>query len=152
MNRKADLSDNELYSLKYWQAVVAFGATAVENTVNESRWIEIFPEIFDKLRSDNMLYKRDVILPGDIIYEIAGREECVDDYFADRDEERLYAIDKQKKVSYKPDLSDCVYIPTQEALIDYGATCLFEASDKGVGYRGERDTLRFPHLRRYLSD
>jgi hypothetical protein len=35
-----------------------------------------------------------------------------------------------------------VRIPIQEALLTCGAFCLFMASDKGIGYRGEEGTLR----------
>jgi hypothetical protein len=81
------------------------------------------------------------VLPGEIVYEIAGSEKCRDDYFADPDGVRLYAVDRVQMESGPPaaEARGHIKFPNQLALEIYGPYCLFSASDKGIGYKGENE-------------
>jgi len=138
MNAKYSLSDNIL-SLKYGLVVVTFGIEAVDKVIKQPKWAKKYPDLIQKILSED-LTKGNVILPGEIIYEIAGRDECRDDYYADPDGKRLYAGDRSRKSANLSTAEKRGYskIPNQEALLTYGAYCLFAASDRGVGYKGER--------------
>jgi hypothetical protein len=140
MNRPHNINDNT-QCLRYWQAIVAFGREAVEKELAEPRWCEEHPEIVEALASSDEQAKRGILLPGDIVFEIAGREECAEDFYADPDGKRLYAVEREWRDRSGPESRGHVLIPNQEALLTYGAFCLFMASDKGIGYKGERDTL-----------
>jgi hypothetical protein len=139
---KAYAVTDDIRSLRYWQAIVAFGHEAVENELAEPRWCEKHPEIVEALASSDEQAKRGILLPGDIVFEIAGREECAEDFYADPDGKRLYAVEREWRDRSGPESRGHVLIPNQEALLTYGAFCLFRASDKGIGYKGEQDTLR----------
>jgi hypothetical protein len=145
MMRSSNTSDQDL-SLKYGLAVVTFGQRAVEDALGQAKWSEKYPELFDRLEStnQNVIARANLVLPGEIVYEIAGNEKCRDDYYADPDGERLYAVDRIRVEPGPPAAEARGHrkIPNQLALVTYGAYCLFSASDKGIGYKGERDQSR----------
>jgi hypothetical protein len=132
-----------ILTLEYWQAVVTFRPTAVESVLGDLGWVKKHPDVVQWLSSGMEDAKRKTILPGDIILAIASRDECVDRYYADNDGKRLYAVAKERPWT-KPSSAEeegLACISSNEAVLDFGAYCLFQASDKGVGYKGERDPL-----------
>lgn len=136
MNTQISLNDNIL-TLRYGLVVVTFGQRAVEGVLHQEKWIEKYPDLFQSLKEESISY---VILPGEIIYEIAGRDECLDDYWADPDGRRLYAISRKQPASNTAMLEAQALkkLSNQQALLEYGSYCLFAASDKGVGNKVER--------------
>ncbi len=133
---------NEMMTLEYWQAVVAFGREAVSAVLRDPKWAHEHPDVAGKLAHGEDQETRNTILPGDIVLAIAGREDCAEDFYADPDGTRLYAVEREWRDRSGPESRGHVLIPNQQALLTYGAYCLFMASDRGIGYRGERDTLR----------
>jgi hypothetical protein len=135
---------DEMVTLEYWQAVVTFGPAAVEAVLSDPRWAREYPDVARRLSSAKEDSKRKIVLPRDIILAIASRDECVDRYYVDHDGRRLYAVAKERPWA-EPSSAEAeglACIPNAEALLEFGAYVLFQASDKGVGYRGERDPLR----------
>jgi hypothetical protein len=120
-------------------AIVTFGEDAVKEVLSMPKWKKKYETVIESIQLEGVI-QRDTILPGEIIYEIAGRDECKDDYYADPDGIRLYAVDRNpnKSKTISAEKQEIVKIQNQEALIRYGAYCLFSASDKGVGSKGEQ--------------
>ena len=138
MSGRYRLSDEEL-RLMYWQAVITFGKEAVECVVNRPMWIRKYPEIIRNAKSKDMRIKNDTLLPGEIVYEIAGQEECTHYFLAHPSGEKLYSAPKKRKQKelLAIDLKDYTKISSEEALLIYGAYCLFMAVDNIYGYKGE---------------
>lgn len=138
MKNKHDLS-NHAIDLYYGLALIAFGEEAVNIVLNHAKWLEKYPDLIKRLNSTDST-KYGILLSGEIIYEIAGRNECRDDFYADLDNERLYAVERDRKWA-EPSVAEArgyKKIPTQEALLTYGAYCLFKAADSSYGRRGEK--------------
>ena len=141
MDEPFDLSHPAL-TLRYWQAVVTFGATAVEHVLAQPRWRVLS---LNPLDAQDMRAKKASVLSGELIYDFAGNGACVDDYYADPDGRRYYAVSRKRKwpEPSSAETDGLVKIPNQEALLSCGAFCLFMASDRGAGYFREKDPLRF---------
>jgi hypothetical protein len=129
--------DQSSLGLKYWQAVAAFGPPAVEKVVRDPQWADRYPETVRVLHGGTETERHEVLLPGDVVFEIAGHPECTDVYYADPDGKRLYAVERKSQDRSGPESRGHILIPNQEAMVRYGAYCLFMASEKGIGYRGE---------------
>ena len=132
-------------TLTHWQAVVTFGSDAVETVLKQPRWLSKYATLIQQTQSNDKRTKYDAILPGEFIYEMSGQKTCWDNYYADSDNSRLYAVARERKWA-EPSSAESdglVKLVNQQALLDYGAFCLFMASDKSIGYRYEKDMLRF---------
>jgi hypothetical protein len=129
----------DLMSLKYWQAVVAFGQAAVEETLRKPDVFSRHRELIEKLYTVDDETKREIILPGDLVFYIVAHPECKDDYYADPDGKRLYSVERRWDDRTGPETRGHVLIENTEALTEYGAYCLFMASDRGIGYKGEKE-------------
>jgi hypothetical protein len=131
---------NEIMTLEYWQAIVTFGPAAVEAVLREPEWTNRYPELLASLASVPEAEKRKAVLPEEVLLAMAAREDCVDDFYADPDGSRLYAV-RRRRPWAEPSSAETdglLRIPSVDALRSYGAFCLFNASDRGIGYKGER--------------
>jgi hypothetical protein len=126
-------------SLKYWQAVVAFGQAAVEETLRKPDVFSGHRELIEKLYAANGETKREIILPGDLVFLIVGHPDCNDGYYADPDGRRLYSVERRWRDRIGPEARGHTLIENTEALAEYGAYCIFMASDRGIGYKGEKE-------------
>ncbi len=144
VDERFELSDPAL-TLRHWQAVVTFGHPAVRKILAQPRWVVKHLDVLQKTQSKDLRTQFDVILPGEMILEMAAQPECLDDYYADPDGQRLYAVARRRKWEEpsSAETDGLLKIPDTEALLSYGAFCLFMASDRSIGYRRERDLLRF---------
>ena len=141
MKTEPNLS-NETLSLKYWQAVITFGQEALEAVIGAPGFSRKHPELAEKLETLNLAQLKRIILPEEIIYEIAGRPESLYDFHADAGGNLLYPSGRGKELVRPAGVSDAKKLPTQKALLEYGAYCLFKAVDVGTGYKGEQDIRR----------
>jgi len=131
---------DEIMTLEYWQAIVTFGPAAVEVVLRHPEWTNRYPELLADLGSLPEVEKRKVVLPKELLLAIAARDDCVDDFYADPDGSRLYAV-RRRRPWAEPSSAETdglLRIPGVDALRSYGAFCLFNASDRGIGYKGER--------------
>src|SRR5687768_10708699 len=93
MAKRYHVSDAEV-SLLYWQAEIAFGEEALKKVLSRSPWKERFFDIAERAHSDDvqiMQAANGTVLPGEFLYEVAGIEECENDFFADWDGIRLHS-------------------------------------------------------------
>ena len=125
------------FSLKYWQAVVAFGLNAVEGTLSKTEVASRHPDLVHKLSVSDEQTKREITLPREVVLDIVAHPECKDDYYADPDGRRLYSVERRWSDRSGPQARGHVLIDKQKALEEYGAYCLSLASDRGIGYKGE---------------
>lgn len=136
-----NLLSEELHSLGYGMAITTFGQDAIQAVINDKRWIRKYPHVISGIEAKNYLAR----LPAEIVYEIAGREECTFDFFATPDGTRLYAKDRHKKwdepraIEIEIETKGYRHIPNQQALLDYGAYSLFRATDGVYGVKDETE-------------
>src|SRR4051812_23733767 len=91
-------------TMLYWQGSTTFGRPAVEQVLghtdnpsplrkmlgrDRSPWQDRYPEVIAGLQSTDMRTKYDTIVPPEIVYEIAGRRECYNNFYIDPDGRRL---------------------------------------------------------------
>lgn len=141
MDKTIDTSDEGL-SLIYWQADLTFGELAVRNTLADPRWSETYPEIIAQARSANFRTHNDAILPGAVIRAIAERDDCKNAFVAYPDGVNLVGIEKKNIANVVARYPGARLIPAPEALLSYGAYCLFRACDSSFGEKGEKDNWR----------
>lgn len=140
-NKPPELDD--LASISYGLAYVTFGKESIELVLRNKKWLEKYPDVIRDANSDSEIVKYRTILPPEIVYEIASREECTYDFFTDRDRTRLYSRDRHKKstelraIDIEIDTKGYIKVPNHLALSEYGAFCLFKAVDSTYGYKGE---------------
>ena len=113
--------------LRYWQALAAFGSAAVEEVLALPEWKGCFPQLL--MTPPNY----DFLLPGDFVFAIATSKLCAYNFFADKDGERLFAHPSIGSSKSPPHLAASRRLSAAEALQLYGAKCLFDAVDAGVG-------------------
>jgi hypothetical protein len=125
--------------------LTAFGREAVETVLRDPRWTRAYSAVIEALQSKDELAKAETILPGDLVFAIAGRDECVFDFYGSPDGDRLYARYRHevwpepRAIDKEIERQRLARIPSQEALGSYGAYCLFMAADNVYGRRGDRD-------------
>jgi len=143
MTRGYDL-DHPGTTLLHWQAVTIFGAAAVDIATSQPEWRSTCPDLIVRVSSPAIRERYDAVLPGVVVYAIGQRPECVDDYYADPDGKRLYAVARTRKWEdpSSAEAEGMDRIPCPAALLTYGSYCLFMAADRGVGYRHEVDRWR----------
>src|SRR5688572_5592332 len=95
MKTKNNLSE-EFHSLAYGLAHSVFGDEAREAVICDKKWIKKYPDVINSVNSSEVK-RYGTILPAEIVYEIAGREECMFDFFETPDGERLCAKYRHKK-------------------------------------------------------
>ena len=134
-----DLSDKDL-SLTYWQATVAFGEEAVDAVVRSLAFSREYPELAERLESGDQLEVSHTDLPGEVVYEIAGRPECLYDFHEDESGEWLYPSMRDQELLWGFPVFGARRLPRQEALLEYGAYCLFDAVDVGPGFKRKKDS------------
>jgi hypothetical protein len=131
------LSSEKDLAMTYWHATEAFGVDAVNIVLGQGKWSETHPDTVQGTLSSDIRLRNRTVLPAEIVYEIASRPECIYDFFADPDGAHLYASLRDQPLIRPFDTSQAERIPTHEALVRYGAYCLYKAADAGVGLRGE---------------
>jgi hypothetical protein len=136
---EAGKSGKDPFSLKYWQAVEAFGQAAVEGTLRTASVSSRHSELLRNLSASDEQTKREITLPGEVVFDIVTHPECKDDYYADPDGRRLYSVERRWRDRGGPQARGHVLLDSREALQKYGAYCLFMASDRGIGYKDESD-------------
>jgi hypothetical protein len=130
-------SDSRLGSLSYWHAVQTFGAEATNAVLEDPAWPEKYAEMVDRIGSEDLRMSNVTLLPAEVLIAIAGREDCLYDFHADPDGIRLYASFRGQPSALPFDEKDAIRLSRQQALAQYGASCLFRAADLGVGRKGE---------------
>lgn len=115
--------------LRYWQALAAFGSAAVEEVLTSPEWKDCFPQL--RMTPPNY----DFLLPEEFVFAIATSKLCAYNFFADSDGERLFAQPISGLAKSPPNLAASLRLSAAEALQLYGAKCLFDAVDGGVGIR-----------------
>ena len=107
--------------------------------------MEKFPVVIASAIEPENPKKYDTVLPGEIIHSIASKDQGEFQFYASPDGERLYARYRHmhwlepRAIDVEIERQKLTLIPTQEALLTYGAYCLFMAADNIYGRRGERD-------------
>lgn len=135
MNQK--IMDDKLHTLSYWHSCKTFGKAAVIDVLGQSVWSKKYPDIIQGLQSLEIPVKNRVVLPSDVVYEIARHPECLYDFFSSGDGESVYATHRGKPLVRPFDISKSKLIPRQEALMLFGSYALFRAVDVGEGLKGE---------------
>lgn len=149
MNTKNIFSE-EFHSLDYGSAYMVFGNEARDAVIRDEKWIKKYPDVIESITSSDVK-KYGTILPAEMVYEIAGREECEFDFYTPPDGMTLHARyrhktwDEPRAIDVLIETHGFRQVPNQQALLEYGSYCLFRAVDTGSGAKkGEtgRDSLR----------
>jgi hypothetical protein len=98
--------------MSYWHATQTFGLEAVASVILEGRWSERHPDLFRRMRSEDIPLKNTTVLPAETVREIAARPECIYDFFADSDGVHLYAALRGEPLLRPFDVSGANRIPT----------------------------------------
>lgn len=130
---KSNLAEEKL-CLKYWQAVDTFGQLAVDSVINDPDFCLKYPKLVKKINEVDSLSLSGIILSGEIIYEIAGYPKCLYDFYVGPKRFCLYPSVRGEDYRKYIKISGVKKISTQQALLKYGARCLFEAIDVGCGF------------------
>ncbi len=132
MESQPDLSDTK-FALIYWQATITFGRDAVNAALAKSPWQERFPNTAANAAACDVPTMRsgnDTVLPGELVYEIAGQDDLPYGFFISEDQECLYSSggDRQR-------IAPC------DALLKYGAYAMFYSVDNLYGMKGQRNPM-----------
>jgi len=119
--------------MRHWKARTTFGKDAVERVISDPSWQEQYQELCRQLESPDKRF--DAILPEPMVLEIAKYGIYV--YEGDPDGERLYCLGYKGKTKTKP----AKLLSALEAVQEYGSECVFQATDRSVGYKREADTF-----------
>ena len=121
--------------MRHWKARTAFGEKKVDLVLSDPRWKEQYPELYRQLESPDKRVRFFAILPEPIVLEMA--KDGIFVYRADEDGERLYYC------GYRDALKTRVgrFLSALDALQEYGSECVFESTDKSVGYKAMTDTF-----------
>jgi hypothetical protein len=122
--------------LRYWQALATFGSAAVEEVLAMPEWRDCFPQI--RMMPPNY----DFLLPEEFVFAIATSKLCAYNFFADNDGKRLFAHPVADVAKSPPNLAASRRLSAAEALQLYGAKCLFDAVDGGVGVRDTKGAVK----------
>jgi len=138
MEKRYDVSSKEV-SLHFGLALTVFGEDAVRSVLRQTKWDERYSSLLAKLESMEAKVFG-ISLPGEVVFEIAGRDECLYDFYADPDGIHLYAGARKREWTDPPaaEVLGDKKISAQDALLAYGAVSLFAAVDKGSGLKGEK--------------
>jgi hypothetical protein len=146
MSSLYDLSDNRL-SLKYWQALDAFGPAVVGKVLANPRWQAEYPHVIQRVTSADPMTKSRTTLPGAIVYEMTRDEDLARDFYLTASEKVLFAVPRGEPahlyVAGAPDFSrelpSLQLVSAPHALLRCGAYCIYMAVEHGMGYVGEED-------------
>ena len=130
-------SDSRIELLSYWHAIQTFGAEATNAIPEDPAWRKKYPEMVEGVGSNDLRTKNVTLLPEEVLIAIAGREDCLYDFYADPDGIHLYCSFRGQPLALPFDTEDAIRMSRKEALVEYGASCLFRAADLGVGRKGE---------------
>jgi hypothetical protein len=122
----------------YGLALTVFGEDAVKSVLRRPQWREKYRGLL--VAAETMEAKAfGTPLPGEVVFEIAGREECLHDFYADLDGIHLYAVPRKRQWA-DPSVAEVSgkKLSAQDALLTYGALSLFSAVDKGSGLKDEK--------------
>lgn len=139
--KQENIRSHENMAIYYGLALITFGEDAVNNVLNEVEWRKKYPDLMRQFQSTEGKYK--TTLPGEIVYKIAGRDDCIYDFYASPDGERLYSKDRHKKwdvpraIDIEIETKGFRHVPSQQALLEYGVYCLYKAVDSTYGIKGE---------------
>ncbi len=119
--------------MRYSKAQTTFGEEAVERVLADPSWQEQYPELYRQLGSlDNRL---DTVLPEPMVLEMARHGIYV--YEGDTDGERLYCLGYKGRTKTEP----IKLLSALEAIQEYGSECVYEATEKSVGYKSMADSF-----------
>lgn len=118
--------------MRHWKARTTFGGDIVDHVISNPRWQKQYPKLYKQLESSD---KFKAILPEPMVLEMA--KDGIYYYRADEDGERLYCH------GYKGEPKARIgrFLSTFEAIQEYGSECVFEATDKSVGYKWQDDAF-----------
>ena len=129
------------FSIIIGQATVVFGEEALEAVLSAPKFAEKYPALARRLKAINRQQYGHTVLPGEVVFEIAGQPACRYDFYTDEGKDKLYAIlrgeDFEKTLAPFYGLGKVNKVPVQQALLEYGIWCLFKAADVGIGYKNE---------------
>jgi hypothetical protein len=140
MNTKNMFSE-ESQSIAYGNAYTVFGNEAIEAVIHNKKWMKKYPDVINSINSSESK-RYATILPAEMVYEIAGREECEFDFYTPPDGQTLHARDRHKKWDIPRTIDVLIetqgfrQIPNQQALLEYGVYCLYRAVDVGWAKKG----------------
>ena len=117
--------------MRHWKARTTFGEKAVDRVISDSRWREQSPDLYKQLDSPDK--KFEAILPESMVLEMA--KDGIYVHEGDPDGERLYCLGYKGRTKTKP----AKLLSALEAVQEYGSECVFQATDRTVGYKSEVD-------------
>jgi hypothetical protein len=121
--------------MRHWKARTTFGEDVVERAISDPYWRDQYPELYRQLESPNKRLRFDAVLPEPMVLEMAKNGIFV--YEADLDGVRLYCLGVKGTTKTRP----VRLLSVLEAIQEYGSECVFEATDKSVGYKWMVDSL-----------
>ena len=124
--------------LEHWQAVTVFGETAVDAVLRGSKYGQRHPALASISTSPKLEGMDRRVLPGCVVWEIAGHSECLYDFFTTASENMIYPARRGEGLVLPFEVPDARRVERQDALRDFGSFCLFMAVHRGMGYKGER--------------
>jgi hypothetical protein len=135
-------------TLSLWEARETFGEEAVNAVLTVPGLPNKYPELYRKLE-DSSLLPGHIILPWELVNEMAGRPECLYDFWTGIDwrgidGDTLYPSYRGKEPT--PPVRNQRRVAPQQAIVEFGAYCMFEAIERGSGHKGTYSK------REYLQD
>ena len=137
MSGKHILSEGSA-ELTYWQATVVFGREAVNAALSQSPWRERFPGIIHGSTSTDiavMSTSNRTVLPEQLIYKIAERDDIQYEFYTSEDRERLYSMNRSQPF----DTTGWHKITPRNALREYGAYAMFYSVDNMYGTKDQKN-------------
>lgn len=119
--------------MRYAKARTTFGEEAVARVLSDPKWREQYPELFAQLASPDK--RLDAVLPEPMVIEMA--KDGIYYYRAHEDGERLFC---HGQISAPPQRIGR-FLSAFEAVQEYGSECVYEATEKSVGYKSMIDTF-----------
>jgi hypothetical protein len=124
-------------------AASVFGENAVEAVVRSPYFSETYPGLWKQFQSSDNGIRWNTLLPAETMLSIAGRQECVNDFWESPGRDRVLCSSADPTpVGTRAEegwLKGCVKLDRQLALKTYGAFALYTACNRNFASKREHN-------------
>ena len=140
MDETKDFSDEARFSLRYGDAIVAFGRRQVDAELSDPRWKSDYTDVVAQLLESENWSRRFIRIAGRIVFAIAGKSDLPDVYFISPDGRQIGASQRIRTLPGKSSFEEDGWrlVSAQEAMVHCGAYSLYRASEGSIAGCNER--------------
>jgi hypothetical protein len=119
--------------MRHWKARTTFGEKVADRIISDPRWQEQYPDLYKQLNSPDERFE--AVLPEPMVLEMS--KDGIYYYRASQDGQVLFC----HGYVGEPPTKTGRFLSALEAIQEYGSECVFLATDKSWGYKGDVETF-----------